>query len=114
MTQRARRWWPMNNFILYLAVMAGTTYLLRLLPMLIFRHRIKNRFIRSFLYYIPYAVLTVMAIPAIFHSTTYIASGIIAAAVAIALAYLRRSLIVVAIGAASAVAIAELIIPMLL
>jgi hypothetical protein len=55
-----------------------------------------------------------MAIPAIFHSTTYIASGIIAAAVAIALAYLRHSLIVVAIGAASAVAIAELIIPMLL
>lgn len=103
-----------GRFLIYLAVMATVTYLLRLLPMLIFRHRIKNRFIRSFLYYIPYSVLTVMAIPAIFHATTYLASGIIAAVVAVALAYFKRSLIVVAAGSALSVVIAELIIPMLL
>ena len=102
------------HFLVSLLIMAGVTYLLRLLPMLLIRKKIENRFIRSFLYYIPYAVLAVMAIPAIFHSTTYLASGIIAGIVAIALAYFRQSLIVVASGAAASVLIAELIIPFII
>ena len=100
------------EFLLYLLVMAGVTYLLRLLPMLLIRKKIENGFIRSFLYYIPYSVLAVMAVPAIFHATSYILSGIIACVVAVALAYFRRSLITVAAGAALAALICELIIPL--
>lgn len=102
------------HFVISLLIMAGVTYLLRLLPMLLIRRRIQNRFIRSFLYYIPYAVLAVMAIPAIFHATTYLISGIIAGIVAITLAYFRQSLIVVATGSALAVLITELIIPLVI
>ena len=76
------------TFLSYLAVMAGVTYLVRLLPILFIRKKIKSRFIRSFLYYVPYAVLTVMTIPAIFYSTGFMTSAIIGAAVAIALAFL--------------------------
>ena len=74
----------------------------------------RQRFFRSFLYYIPYAVLAVMAIPAMFHATSYLASGIIGAAVAIILAYLFKNLIIVASGSCVAVLIAELIIPLLI
>ena len=102
------------HFLISLLIMAGVTYLLRLLPMILIRKEIKNRFIRSFLYYVPYAVLAVMAIPAIFHSTAYLASGIIAGIVAITLAYFRQSLIVVATGSALSVLIAELIIPLII
>lgn len=104
----------MNNFFLYLLVMATVTYLLRLLPMLIFKKKIENVFIRSFLYYIPYATLTVMAVPAIFYSTGYVASGIAAMIVAVLLSYFERSLLVVAAGSALAVVVIELIIPMFL
>ena len=99
----------MPRFILCLIIMAGVTYLLRLLPMLFVRKKIENRFIRSFLYYVPYSVLSVMAIPGIFYSTGHIASGIGAAVAAITLAYFRRSLITVAAGAASSALIIELI-----
>ena len=104
----------MNDFLVflgYLAIMAGVTYLIRMLPLVFFRKKIKNRFLRSFLYYIPYTVLTVMTFPAVFYSTGYLASAIIGTAVALILALLRRSLIIVAAGASLAVLIAELIIP---
>ena len=100
----------LGRFAICLAVMAGVTYLLRFLPMLIFRRKIKNRFIRSFLYYVPYSVLSVMSIPGIFYSTGHIASGIGAGLAAIILSYFRRSLIVVAAGAALTALIIELII----
>ena len=102
-----------ENFFVYLLVMAGVTYLLRLLPMLFFREKINNRFIRSFLYYIPYSVLTVMAIPAILFSTNYIITGAIALVTATILAYLGRSLITVAAGTATAVLISEFIISLI-
>lgn len=101
-----------GQFLISLAVMAGVTYLLRLLPMLFIRKKIKNRFVRSFLYYVPYAVLSVMAIPALFHATSYLASGIAAAVVAVTLAYFKRSLITVAAGSALAVLVLELLIPL--
>ena len=60
----------MTKYLLFqLAVMAGVTYLVRMVPLVIFRKKIENTFIRSFLYYIPYAVLAAMTFPAVFSST---------------------------------------------
>lgn len=98
------------NFLWYLLVMAGTTYLVRMLPLVLFRKKIRNRYIRSFLYYIPYSVLTVMTVPAIFFSTGHIISAIAGTLVALTLSYKRKSLIVVALFAAFAVLCAELVI----
>ena len=102
------------TFLLYLLVMAGVTYLLRLLPMLLIRKKITNRFIRSFLYYIPYSVLSVMAVPAIFHATSYVISGVAACVVAVALAYFKRSLITVAAGSALTALVFELVLPFII
>ncbi|MBQ9070079.1 MAG: AzlD domain-containing protein [Clostridia bacterium] len=101
------------NFFIYLAVMVLITYLLRLLPMLIFKKKIRNKFIRSVLYYVPYSVLTVMAIPAMFFATSHVATGVVAVIAAVALAYSGRSLIMVAAGTATVVFIAELILLLL-
>lgn len=98
------------RFFLYLAVMAGVTYLVRMLPLVFVRKKIESRFIRSFLYYIPYAVLSVMTIPGIFYATGSMWSAIAGTVVAIALAYFGRSLITVAAGSAVTVFIVELAI----
>ena len=100
-----------TTFLSYLAVMAGVTYLIRLLPLIFIRKKIENRFVRSFLYYVPYSVLSVMTVPAIFYSTGYLFSAIIGTACAVLLAYKKQSLIIVAAGASLAVLLAELIIP---
>lgn len=86
----------------YILVMAAVTYLIRMIPFTVFRKKIKNRFFRSFLYYIPYAVLSAMTIPAIFYSTGSLTSSLIGTAVAVVLAYFRQPLIVVALAAAAA------------
>ena len=57
------------DFFLYLAVMAGVTYLIRMIPLALVHKRIENRFVLSFLYYVPYAVLSAMVVPAIFTAT---------------------------------------------
>lgn len=80
-------------FALALAVMACVTYLIRLLPLIFIRKRIKNKFLRSFLYYVPYTVLSAIAFPAIFLSTGNLISGIIATLVCILLAYKGKNLI---------------------
>ena len=98
-----------GKFLIYLLVMALVTYLLRLLPMLFIRKKITNRFIRSVLYYMPYAVLTVMTVPAIFYSTPHLLTSIITTAVAIFLAYRGKSLILVALGSAVTVFVIEMI-----
>ena len=97
-------------FILALAVMAGVTYLIRLLPLIFVKRRITNRFIRSFLYYVPYAVLSVMTFPGIFYSTGHFISAVVGTVVALVLSYNKRSLIVVASLAALAVLISEIVI----
>ena len=102
------------NFALGLLTMAGVTYLIRLLPILFIKRKIKSRFIRSFLYYVPYAVLGVMTVPAIFTSTSYLISAIVGFIVACILAYLEKSLVVVAASACGAVLVCELIIKYLL
>ena len=96
-------------FILALAVMAGVTYLIRMLPFTLFRRKIESRFIRSFLYYIPYAVLSAMTIPAIFYATGDVLTSVIGAVVAVVLAYLRLPLIVVALAASAAALLAGFI-----
>ena len=96
------------NFFIYLAVMAGVTYLVRMLPLVLVRKKIKNRFIRSFLYYVPYSVLVAMTLPAIFFSTGSIISAALGTIVAVLLAFFRKSLITVAAAAALTVLAAEL------
>ena len=98
------------DFFLYLAIMAGVTYLVRMLPFVLVRGRIKSRFFRSFLYYVPYSVLTVMTIPTIFFSTGSILSAAVGCAVALVLSYFGRSLLTVAASASGAVLLVELII----
>lgn len=94
------------SIAIYIAVMAGVTYLIRMLPFTLFRKKIESRFIRSFLYYIPYAVLSAMTIPAIFYATGDMVTSAIGAIVAVVLAYLRLPLIVVALAASAAALLA--------
>lgn len=101
---------PILKFLLYLAVMAGVTYLIRMIPLVAVRHKTENRFIVSFLYYVPYTVLTVMTVPAILYATSSIISAIVGFAVALVLAYFERSLVTVAAGACGAVFLCELLI----
>ena len=102
-----------TKFIPYLIVMAGVTYLVRMLPLVLVRKKFENRFVLSFLYYVPYAVLGVMTVPAVFYSTGSMISASIGFAVALVMAYFERSLITVAGTACGAVLICELIMKFL-
>lgn len=95
------------SIYLYIAAMAVTTYLIRLLPMTLFRRPIKSRFLRSFLHYVPYACLSAMTFPNILSSTESLASGIAALVTAILLAYHGKSLIVVALSSSCAVLVVQ-------
>lgn len=97
------------SIVIYIAVMAGVTYLIRMLPFTLFRRKIESRFVRSFLYYIPYAVLSAMTIPAIFYATGNMITSVVGAVVAVVLAYLRLPLIVVALAASAAALLAGFI-----
>lgn len=94
----------------YIAAMAITTYLVRMIPFAFFTKKIKSRFIKSFLYYIPYAVLSAMTIPAIFFSTGSLITAVAGTIVALILAFLGLPLIVVALSSSAAVFIAGLFI----
>ena len=96
-----------------IAVMALTTYLIRMLPLAIFRKPIKSRFLRSFLHYVPYACLAAMTFPAILGSTGSLVSGAAALVVAVVLAYFGKSLLTVALCSSAAVLIADLLLKML-
>ncbi len=103
-----------ENFFLYLLTTAGVTYLIRMLPLVLVKKKIKNRFLLSFLYYVPYAVLSAMTVPAIFFATDHIASAAIGFGVAFLLAFRNKSLVTVAASACGAVLAAELVIKYLL
>lgn len=90
------------SIIIYIAVMAGITYLIRMIPFTLFRKKIKSRFIQSVLYYIPYAVLSAMTFPAIFYSTDNTITAAVGTVVAIILAYIKLPLTVVALAACTA------------
>ena len=95
------------NIYLYIFTMALTTYLIRVLPLTIFRKPIKSRFIKSFLHYVPYACLTAMTFPAILTSTATILSGAAALIIAVILAYRGKSLLTVSLAASAAVMATE-------
>lgn len=98
-----------SGFFVYLAVMAGVTYLIRAVPFALCQGEIRNPFIQSFLAYVPYAVLAAMTFPAILYSTDELASGLAGTVVALILAYHRKSLLTVAL-AACAIAFVVLLI----
>ena len=102
------------NLYICILTMAVTTYLIRMLPLTVFRKPIKSTFIKSFLHYVPYACLTAMTFPAIVYDTTYILSGIAALAVAIVLAYRGKTLLTVSLASCAAVFISERILSVFL
>ncbi len=103
----------MHSFPVYLLVMAGITYLIRMLPLVLIKKKIKNRFIISFLYYIPYTVLGVMTVPAIFYSTSSPVSAGIGFAAAVVLALRGKSLLTVAALSCAVVFLAEWVMKMI-
>lgn len=96
-----------NNFAVYLFVMAGITYLIRMVPFVLMKKKIKNKFLISFLHYIPYSVLSVMTVPAIFYAANSKIAAMAGFAAAAVTAYFEKSLLQVAAVACAAVFIAE-------
>lgn len=97
----------------YIAAMAVTTYLIRVIPLAFFKKPIKSRFLRSFLYYVPYACLTAMTFPSILYSTSAILSGAAALITAVALAVKGRGLLTVSVCSCAAVFITELLLKLI-
>lgn len=100
----------MSDFWIYLVILSGSTYLVRALPFALVKNNIENRFIRSFLYYIPFAVLAAMTFPAVIYSTGNMASGIVGLLVGGVFAFKGKSLTLVAVFASLGALITELII----
>lgn len=102
----------MNNAV-YLfwsvAVMALVTYMIRMLPLAAFRKKIKSKFVMNFLYYVPYAVLSAMTIPAVFYSSNSLLSAAAGFVVAALLAFFEKGLLLVAVCACGGVFVTELI-----
>ncbi len=102
-----------HNIYVYILVMAGVTYLIRMLPMALVKKEITSPYIKSFLYYVPYACLAAMTFPAILSATDSTVSATIGFVVAMIAAYKEKSLLTVALLACSAVFIAERLLPLL-
>ena len=94
----------------YIFTMALTTYLIRVIPLTVFRKPIQSRFLKSFLHYVPYACLTAMTFPAILTSTATVLSGTAALVVAVILAYRGKSLLTVSLAASAAVMATEFLL----
>lgn len=101
------------ELFVYIAVMALTTYLIRMLPFTLFRKKIKNTFLKSFFHYIPYAVLGAMTLPWILYSTETMYSAAAGTVCAFVLAYLDRSLITVALSSCAAAYLTQLIVSLI-
>ena len=97
-----------HNVYIYILIMAGVSYLIRVLPLTLIRKEIKNHTIRSFLFYVPYVTLAVMTFPSILESTNSVWSGLLALIIGIILAWYGRSLFQVAVFSCLAVFILEL------
>ena len=103
----------MPNYAIYLFVAAGITYLIRMVPLVLVKKKIKNKYILSFLYYIPYAVLSVMTFPGIFYSTSSVLSAVIGTVIALVVAFMNKSMVIVAALSSLGVFITELILRIL-
>ena len=99
-----------GKFLIYLLVMAGVTYLVRMIPLTLIKEKIKNRFILSFLHYIPYTVLSAMTVPACFYATGNTTSSIVGFIIAVIAAFFERTLIQVAALSCAGVLITEIIL----
>ncbi len=99
----------MHNTYVYIAIMAIVTYLIRVLPLTLVRREIKNVYVRSFLYYVPYVTLSVMTFPAILNATGSQWSGLAALVVGMLLAWKGASLFKVAVACCAVVYVLELI-----
>lgn len=99
-----------EKFFLYLLVMAGVTYLVRMLPLVLIKKKIKNRFLLSFLHYIPYTVLSAMTVPAIFYATESPVAAVFGFIVALVLAFFEKGLITVAALSCVGVLVCQLIV----
>ena len=95
---------------LYILVMAGVTYLIRMIPLVAIKKKIQNRFLLSFLYYVPYAVLAAMTFPAILTSTRCWPSAVAGLVTALTLGWRGKGLLTVALAACAAVYVVELIL----
>ena len=104
----------MMRLLCYIAIMALVTYAIRAIPFVAFRKKIQSRFVQDFLYYVPYAVLSAMTIPAVLYATDHMVSAAVGAAVAVVLAFFRRGLLTVALSACGAALLAELVLTYLL
>lgn len=96
-------------YLIYLAIMAGVTYLIRALPFALVKNKIKSRFVQSFLYYVPYAVLSAMTFPAILYATDSFVSAMVGFVAAVVVAYFRKGLLTVAMTACGVVLVADLL-----
>ena len=96
-----------TDVYVYILVMAGVTYLIRMLPLVLAKKEITNPFVKSFLYYVPYACLAAMTFPAILTATSSVISGAVGFGIALIVAYKEKSLLTVALCACAAVFIAE-------
>ncbi len=99
-----------QNTYIYIFIMAAVSYAIRVLPLTLIRKQIKNRFLQSFLYYVPYVTLAVMTFPAIIHATQSIYSGIAALLIGIVAAWFGFNLFQVAVSCCGIVLILELLI----
>ena len=99
-----------NNVYIYIGIMALVTYLMRVLTMTIFRKEIKNKTIRSFLYYVPYVTLTVMTFPAILEATGSMWSGLAALVIGVLIAWKGGSLLIVSVASCVVVFLLEMFI----
>lgn len=98
----------MTSMLLSIAIMAVITYLIRVLPITVFRKKISSVFIRSFLYYVPYAVLAALTFPAIFSATGDTVTSAAGTVIALVLAYFDCGLVLVAAGAVAGALLAGL------
>jgi branched-subunit amino acid transport protein len=103
----------LRDYFVFLTVMAGVTYLLRAVPFILLKGKIKSRFWRSFLAYVPYTVLAAMTVPAIFYSTDSKTSGVCALVTAVVASFCRLGLVGVAVVACCTVLCIDGLLPML-
>lgn len=96
-----------HNIYIYILIMAGVSYAIRVLPLTLIRKQIKNQFIQSFLYYVPYVTLAVMTFPAITEATESPLAGAIALVVGIVAAWFGASLFQVAVSCCGVVLLLE-------
>ncbi len=97
----------MNNYI-YILIMAVVTYAIRVLPLTLIKGQINNRFLQSFLYYVPYVTLAVMTFPAIVNATQSTISGVAALIIGIVVAWFGFDLFKTAVSCCFIVLILEL------